>query len=62
LREHPDVAREYATLKRQLAMRYNEGELSSLEAYANAKTEFIERVVQTALAAGNPTDLGAESW
>lgn len=54
LREHGDVAREYEALKRQLAARFSAGESSSREAYASAKGEFIERVVQTALAAGYP--------
>jgi GrpB-like predicted nucleotidyltransferase (UPF0157 family) len=54
LREHGDVAREYEALKRQLAVRFNAAESSSREAYANAKDEFIERIVQVALAAGYP--------
>jgi GrpB-like predicted nucleotidyltransferase (UPF0157 family) len=54
LREHDHVAREYVTLKRHLAAQVNAGELSSHEAYANAKSEFIDRVVQIALAAGYP--------
>ena len=54
LREHGDVAREYEALKRQLAARFSAGESSSREAYASAKGEFIERVVQIALAAGYP--------
>jgi GrpB-like predicted nucleotidyltransferase (UPF0157 family) len=57
LREHGDVAREYVALKKHLATLVNAGESSSREAYANAKSEFIERVVQTALAAGFPRGL-----
>jgi GrpB-like predicted nucleotidyltransferase (UPF0157 family) len=57
LREHSDVAHEYVTLKKQLASLVNAGEFSSRERYANAKSEFIERVVQTALAAGYPRGL-----
>jgi GrpB-like predicted nucleotidyltransferase (UPF0157 family) len=57
LREHGHVAREYVTLKRHLAAQVNAGELSSHEAYANAKSEFIDRVVQMALAAGYPRGL-----
>jgi GrpB-like predicted nucleotidyltransferase (UPF0157 family) len=57
LREHGHVAREYVTLKRHLATQVNAGELSSREAYANAKSEFIDRVVQMALAAGYPRGL-----
>jgi GrpB-like predicted nucleotidyltransferase (UPF0157 family) len=57
LREHGDVAREYEALKRQLAARFSAEESSSREAYASAKGEFIERVVQIALAAGYPRQL-----
>ena len=57
LREHRDVAREYGSLKRRLAARCNAAESSSREEYANAKTAFIERVVQAALAAGYPREL-----
>jgi GrpB-like predicted nucleotidyltransferase (UPF0157 family) len=54
LREHGDVAREYETLKRELAARFNAAESSSREGYASAKGEFIERIVQVALATGYP--------
>jgi GrpB-like predicted nucleotidyltransferase (UPF0157 family) len=57
LREHRDVAREYGALKRQLAVLCNAADPLSREAYANAKTEFIDRVVGRALAAGYPRDL-----
>ncbi len=57
LREHGDVAREYVTLKKQLATLVNAEDASSREAYANAKSEFIDRVVQIALAAGLPRGL-----
>ena len=57
LREHGHVAGEYATLKRHLATQVNTGELSSREEYANAKSEFIDRVVQIALEAGYPRGL-----
>ena len=57
LREHGDVAQEYVTLKRHLAARVNAGELPSPEAYADAKTEFVDRVVRMALAAGHPRGL-----
>src|SRR5207249_3153932 len=56
LREHSDVAHEYGSLKRHLAAGCDETESSSRESYANAKTAFIERVVQTALAAGYPRE------
>ena len=57
LREHSDVAREYATLKKQLASLVDAADSSTREAYANAKSEFIDRVVQIALAAGYPRRL-----
>ena len=52
LRDHDEVAREYADLKRSLAPRF-----SSHQAYAEAKTGFIVRVIQQALAAGYPREL-----
>ena len=54
LREHADVAREYAALKRDIAPRYAGSDAAAREAYASAKTAFIERVIQIALAAGYP--------
>ena len=54
LREHRDVAREYVVLKKQLAAGVDAADASAREAYANAKTQFIERVVRIALAAGYP--------
>jgi len=56
LREHSDVAREYEALKRRLAAVTDAASDDSREAYASAKSEFIERVVQIALAAGYPRD------
>ena len=58
LREHSDIAREYAALKHRLAAVSDATSADSREAYANAKSEFIERVVQTALMAGYPRDQG----
>jgi len=52
LREHPAVAREYGLLKRRLAHEYDLETLSGRDGYANAKGEFIERVVGIALEAG----------
>jgi GrpB-like predicted nucleotidyltransferase (UPF0157 family) len=49
LREHEPVAREYETLKRALAEKFGEHDASSREAYANAKGDFIARVVSLAL-------------
>jgi len=57
LREHSDVAREYATLKKQLAAVTDATDASARETYANAKSEFIERMIQIALRAGYPRGL-----
>jgi GrpB-like predicted nucleotidyltransferase (UPF0157 family) len=57
LREHSDVAREYVTLKKQLATLINAADSASRESYAKAKSDFIDRVVQIALAAGYPRRL-----
>jgi len=57
LREYSDVAREYAHLKKQLAAMADATDADAREAYANAKSEFIERVIQTALRAGYPRGL-----
>ena len=45
LRTHPDVAREYERLKRELAERYR----FDREAYTDAKGAFVERVVAAAM-------------
>ena len=45
LRTHPDVAADYASLKRQLAERYR----FDREAYTDAKAPFIRRTVEGAL-------------
>ena len=52
LREHGDVAREYADLKRRLAPQYSATEFSSRQAYAEAKTAFITRAIEQALSEG----------
>jgi GrpB-like predicted nucleotidyltransferase (UPF0157 family) len=57
LREHADVASEYAALKRQLAAATDASVAASREAYTTAKSEFIDRVMRIALAAGYPRDL-----
>jgi GrpB-like predicted nucleotidyltransferase (UPF0157 family) len=57
LREHSDIARDYATLKKHLASLADAADSSSREAYANAKSAFIERVIRDALAAGYPRRL-----
>ena len=56
LRDHGGIATEYVALKKRLAALTDAIDAPSREAYANAKTEFIERTVQTALAAGYPRD------
>jgi GrpB-like predicted nucleotidyltransferase (UPF0157 family) len=59
LRDHPLVATEYETLKRSLA-RQHIGPPSGGGTYSDGKTEFVERVVRAALAAGYPRDSPAE--
>jgi GrpB-like predicted nucleotidyltransferase (UPF0157 family) len=56
LRDHSDIATEYVVVKKRLAAVTDATDTLSREAYANAKSEFIERVVQAALAAGYPRD------
>ena len=48
LRTHPDVAREYVVLKRQLALVHR----LDREAYTRAKQPFIDRITAIALEAG----------
>ena len=57
LRAHSSVAREYEDLKRRLAPDYDAAEFSSRQAYADAKGEFINRMIQLALAEGYPRGL-----
>jgi GrpB-like predicted nucleotidyltransferase (UPF0157 family) len=52
LRDHSDVAHEYVLLKEQLVAIYDAAKPADRETYARAKTEFINRVVQIALAQG----------
>src|SRR6266404_769001 len=56
LRDHSDTAREYADLKRRLAPHYIATEFSSRQAYADAKTAFITRVIARALSEGYPQE------
>jgi GrpB protein len=56
LHEHSNIATEYVALKKRLARLTDAADMSSREVYARAKSEFIERVVRTALAAGYPRD------
>jgi GrpB-like predicted nucleotidyltransferase (UPF0157 family) len=57
LRDHVAAAREYETLKRRLVAEHRADDVSSHETYANAKSEFVERVVRAALQAGYPRTL-----
>ncbi len=57
LREHGSLAREYEDLKLRLAPQFSAAELSSRQAYADAKGEFINRITQLALGQGYPRDL-----
>lgn len=63
LRDHAAAAREYEHLKRDLATQFEASHHESREAYARAKTDFIERIVATALRSGysraclQPTEL-----
>jgi GrpB-like predicted nucleotidyltransferase (UPF0157 family) len=54
LREHPDTAAEYAQLKRALAPQFSAVTHAARQAYADAKTEFIERVIAAAFKEGYP--------
>jgi GrpB-like predicted nucleotidyltransferase (UPF0157 family) len=49
LRNHDDVAREYERLKYRLMTELQPNDAGSREAYAAAKTDFVERVVALAL-------------
>ena len=57
LRDHPAKALEYEHLKRDLARRLAPITSESREAYARAKTDFIERIVGMALSDGYPREL-----
>lgn len=57
LREHPGVAREYSALSRQLAAQADGSDPESRESYSLAKSQFIERMVSTALSSGCPINL-----
>jgi GrpB-like predicted nucleotidyltransferase (UPF0157 family) len=49
LREHPEIARKYEALKRELASKFDDH-----QAYAEAKGEFITAVTRRAIAEGYP--------
>lgn len=57
LRDHPAAAREYEDLKRNLAETLTASSHESREAYAHAKTDFIEGVVAVALSGDYPREL-----
>jgi len=52
LHDHVDVARQYEQLKYAAAAQFAPKDDQAREAYAQAKTEFIERVIAMALEAG----------
>jgi len=54
LHDHPAAAHDYEELKRDLARKLEATTHESREAYAQAKTDFIERVVEVALSSGYP--------
>jgi GrpB-like predicted nucleotidyltransferase (UPF0157 family) len=54
LRDHAEAAREYERLKRNLARELGPSTPKSREAYADGKTEFIEKIVAVALKDGYP--------
>jgi len=56
LRDHREAAREYEQLKHRLAAESVAIDSDAREAYTRAKTDFIERIVATALAGGYPRD------
>ena len=57
LRDHPAAASEYEQLKQDLARQLASTTRESREAYAQAKTDFIEGIVAMALSDGYPRDL-----
>ncbi len=54
LRSHPDVAAEYAELKRKLAAAHDGSTFESRERYSLAKTRFVEVVLERALSSDAP--------
>ena len=56
LRDHGDAAREYEQLKQDVARQLAAIDRPAREAYARAKTDFIERIVATALGSGYPRE------
>jgi GrpB-like predicted nucleotidyltransferase (UPF0157 family) len=56
LRAHPDAAREYEALKRELAGRH----AGDVEAYADAKSDFVQSILRSAALARSPSRNEAE--
>lgn len=54
LRDHSEIARSYEQVKRDLAGRFSAASFESRNAYADAKSAFIDPVVRRALTAGYP--------
>jgi GrpB-like predicted nucleotidyltransferase (UPF0157 family) len=54
LRDRPEIARQYADLKTGLALQFSADTEQSRQAYADAKTAFIERICAAALEEGYP--------
>jgi GrpB-like predicted nucleotidyltransferase (UPF0157 family) len=56
LRDHADARLAYAALKSRLAPQFSAETFGARQAYADAKGEFIEDIIATALAEGYPCD------
>ena len=56
LRAHPDAASEYETLKRELAVRH----AGDIEAYAEAKSDFVQSILRSAALARSPSSAETE--
>jgi GrpB-like predicted nucleotidyltransferase (UPF0157 family) len=56
LRDHDAVAREYESLKKELAPRYLSSHFETRQAYAEAKGDFIARITRQALTEGYPRE------
>jgi GrpB-like predicted nucleotidyltransferase (UPF0157 family) len=56
LRFHPDAAREYEALKRELAVRH----ARDIEAYADAKSDFVQSILRSAALARSPSPAETE--
>ena len=54
LREHPEEAAAYADVKLRLALEFDARDFESRNAYAEAKSVFIDPIVERALALGYP--------